>query len=124
MRLLLMTLVALSLAAVASAQTTGTPSSKLLWDQAATDQATAQGYTYKFYADGATTGTALTGVTCAGTASPFICSVAFPAFTPGAHTVVVTASNVAGESSKSVSLSFTFVVIPATPANLRIGAGD
>lgn len=107
------------LASAASAQT-GTPSSKLVWDQAASDLATAQALSFKYYADGATTGTALAGVTCAGTASPFVCQVNYPAFTPGSHTLQLTATNAAGESAKSATFSFSFVVIPAAPANLRI----
>lgn len=119
-RLVVAGIVALSLSGgVASAQT-GTPTSKLAWDQAASDLATAQALTFKYYPDGATTGTVLTGVTCSGTAAPFVCAVNFPAFTPGSHTVQLTASNAAGESVKSASFSFSFVVIPAAPVNLRI----
>jgi hypothetical protein len=100
---------------------TGTPASKLVFDQVAPDLATASGYSYKYYADGATTGTALTGVTCSGTASPFTCQTAYPAFTPGAHTLQLSATNAAGESPKSSVFSFTFVVVPAAPSNIRIG---
>lgn len=105
----------------ASAQAqTGTPTSRLAWDQGAPDLATAQAYAYTYYADGATTGTALTGVTCTGTAAPFTCSAAFPAFTPGNHTLTLTAKNVAGEGPKSSPLSFVFVVLPSAPQNVRI----
>lgn len=99
------------------AQTTA--KDKLAWDQTAPDVATAQAYTYSAYADTATVGTTLSPVTCTGTVSPFLCSVPFPAFTPGPHTLQVTASNVAGESLKSNVFSFTFVVVPTAPANLR-----
>lgn len=96
------------------------PGKKLAWDQAASSLAEAQAYTYKYYPDGATTGIALSGVTCAGTASPFVCDVAYPAFTPGSHTLTITASNAAGESVPSASFAFSFVVIPSSPTNIRI----
>lgn len=99
---------------------TGTPTNGLAWDQAATDQATAQAYTYRYYPDGSASGTVLSGVVCSGTASPFTCRVNFPAFTPGAHTLQTTAANVAGESVKSAVFSFTFVVQPSAQTNLRI----
>lgn len=108
----------IGLPALASAQATTT--SRIEWDQAAVDLATAQAYTYRYYADGATTGTAFSGVTCSGTASPFVCRVNFPAFTPGSHSLTLTAANAAGESAQSAAISFTFVVIPAVPSNPRI----
>jgi|SRR5581483_4152810 len=113
--------VALSLAPTLLLAQTGTPSSKLIWDQTAPDLATAQAYTYTSYPDGSATGTGLSGVTCSGTTSPFTCQVTYPAFTPGAHTLQLTAKNAAGESPKSAAFSFTFVVLPAAPVNLRIG---
>lgn len=100
------------------AQATGT--SKLLFDQQAASLAEANGLGYKYYVDGATTGVSLT-VTCTGVTSPFVCSAAFPAFTPGSHSLTLTASNAAGESAKSALFGFTFVVIPAVPSNIRIG---
>lgn len=110
-------------AAAASAQT-GTPLSKLRWDMQAATLAEANSYTYKQYADGAVLGTTLQGVVCVNsslpTVQPYSCDTLFTAFTPGVHTLQVSASNVAGESNKSVVLSFTFVVIPATPQNPRI----
>lgn len=102
------------------AQTTGVPGQKFVWEQPAPDLATAQAYTYRHYDDGASTGTVLTSVTCAGTASPFQCEVLIPAFTPGSHATAVSASNMAGESPKSDPFMFTFVVTPGTPANIRI----
>lgn len=99
---------------------TGTPTSLLAWDQVAPDLASAQGYRYTYYPDGAATGTVLAAVTCTGAASPFACTVAFPAFTPGPHTLQLTARNIAGESPQSAALAFTFVVIPTAPQNLRI----
>jgi len=111
----------LALAALpASAQTPVTPANKIAWDQSAPTLAEAQGYTYKYYPDTATTGITLAAVTCAGATSPYQCEVPFPAFTLGSHTVALTAGNAAGESAKSASLAFTFVLIPGTPANLRI----
>lgn len=95
--------------------------SMLVWDQDAPDLATAQSYSFKYYPDGAAAGTALSGVSCSGSASPFLCQAAFPAFTPGTHTLVLTANNVAGESPKSAPpFGFVFVVTPGAPANLRI----
>lgn len=102
-----------------SAQSVGTPASKIVVDQGAPDLATANGYVYRYYADGATTGTVI-AMTCAGSASPFQCEGSIPAFTPGPHTVTLTASNVAGESPKSAPLAFTFVVVPGAPQNPRI----
>lgn len=114
----LICLFALGLASPASAQT-GTPASQFVVDQAAPDLATSSSLVFKRYDDGATTGIATT-FTCTGTASPFVCKAPFPAYTPGPHSVTFSASNAAGESPKSVPLTFTFVVIPATPANPRI----
>lgn len=101
----------------AFAQTAG-PGSHLAWDQIAPDLATAQGYTYLLTAD-AGTATVVAG-TCTGALSPFVCTTPIPAFTPGPHTVVLTAGNVAGASLPSAPFAFTFVVIPSTPTGLRI----
>ena len=117
MRILLLTSLCLGLASSAVAQT-GTAASRLAWDQPNATTAEAQALTYAVYADGATVGTVLTGVACVGAAP--VCSAPFPAFTPGAHTVTLTAKNVAGESPKSAPLTFTFVVVPSAPATLRI----
>lgn len=112
--------VAFMLCAVPVAAQTGTPSSQLAWDQPAQTLAAAQALTFGYYPDAVTTRTALTGVTCAGTTAPFQCAVAFPAFTPGNHTLTISASNVAGESGKSTVLTFAFVVVPGTPTNPHI----
>jgi len=98
-----------------------TPTSKLAWDQAAPTLTDANGYTYKYYPDGAATGVTLASVTCTGSSSPYACQVNYPAFTPGNHTLQLTATNAAGESVKSSPFAFAFVVIPAAPANIRIG---
>jgi hypothetical protein len=121
MRKLILAIVAIAMLSVpVLAQTTGVPGQKFAWDQAAPDLATAQAYTYKHYDDGAQVGVAFTAVTCTGTVSPFACEVLIPAFTPGAHTLLLSASNVAGESPKSSPFAFTFVVTPGTPANIHI----
>jgi hypothetical protein len=118
--LLLLLLPALSHAQIADA------GAKLGWDMPASTLGTANSYTYRYYPDGATTGISLTGVVCTGTTSPFPCTVPFPAFSPGTHTLTVTAGTVAGtppvivEGPKSAVLSFTFVVVPGTPLNPRI----
>lgn len=110
----------LAFAATASAQTTVTIANKVGWDQVAPSLAIAQSYTYRYYPDVATTGIVLTGVTCTGAASPYQCEVTFPAFTPGTHTLALTAGSGGSESEKSAPLSFAFIVVPAVPTNLRI----
>jgi hypothetical protein len=119
-RLLIPVLAALLLVVSSAGAQTSTPASKLTWDQASVASAAeAQALTYRYYPDGSTTGTTLAGVTCTGT-TPVVCQATFPAFTPGAHTLTMTAANAAGESVKSAVFSFTFVVIPAAPGNIRI----
>lgn len=90
------------------------------FDQPAPDLASAQGYTYKYYPDNATTGINFANVACTGSASPFNCLVLIPSFTPGNHSITLTASNVAGESVKSNPFTFAFVVTPAVMTNIRI----
>lgn len=94
---------------------------KLAWDQPAPDLATAQAYTYKYYLDAVATGITLTGVTCTSAGTPVVisCKTAFPAFTPGSHTLTITATNAAGESPKSAVYSFQLVVVPGAPTNIR-----
>lgn len=99
------------------------PTSKLGWDQDAPTLSDAQAYTYKYYADGSSTGAVLSNVTCTGSTSPFVCTAPFPAFTPGNHSIKLTASNLAGESSSSLPLDFTFIVTPSVPRGLRIIGG-
>jgi hypothetical protein len=120
-RALLVAVVFGFLAGVAHGQP-ATPANSILWDQGGPDLATVNGYTFKYYPDGAAAGITFPApVVCTGTVSPFTCKVPYPAFTPGAHTIIVTASNVAGESAKTGTLSFTFAVVPTAPANLRSG---
>lgn len=107
-------------ASVASAQPPASSNQRFSFDEAAPTLADAQAYTYKYYPDGNATGVTFTGVTCSGTASPFLCSVLIPAFTPGNHSITLTATNVAGESAKSSPFAFVFVVTPSVPANIRI----
>lgn len=94
----------------------------LQWSEAGPDLLTVQTYGWNLYPDAATTPTAFTGVTVSGSASPFGVIVAFPTFTPGTHTAAVTATDIAGESGKSNTISFQFVVIPLSPVSLRITA--
>ena len=110
----------LVLAFAANANAQASAGKKLSWDIVATSLTEAQGYTYKFYPDGSTTGQVMTSTVCTGTASPFSCSNNFPAFTPGQHTLTITATNAAGESAKSLVFTFTFVVVPSTPTNIRV----
>jgi len=117
-RLLLIGLFVFGLSSTVFAQ--ATPTSRLGWDQTGPDLATVQAYTYRYYPDGSSTGVTLGGVTCTGATSPFACIVAFPAFTPGPHSLQLSASNVAGESLLSAPLNFVMVLVPAAPINLRI----
>lgn len=96
-----------------------TGASKFAWDQTAPDLSTANAYTYKYYPDGSATGITFTGVVCSGTTT-FSCVVNIPAFTPGNHTIQLTASNIAGESAKSSPFAFVFVVAPVAPSNIRL----
>lgn len=89
--------------------------SHLAISEAGPDLATVQGYAWLTFADGSTTGVAASGVTCAGSASPFTCLVPLPALTPGTHALTVEATDVAGASSMSNAVSFSLVVAPATP---------
>ena len=97
-----------------------TGNNKFGWDQPAPQLTDAQGYTYKYYPDGSGTAQTFTGVTCTGAASPFQCVVQIPAFTPGNHTIQLSATNIAGESPKSSPFAFVFVVTPGAPTNIRI----
>lgn len=113
-------IIALLLAPVLTSAQSATSANKFAFDQAAPTLADANAYTYKYYTDGSTTANTFTGVTCTGAASPFVCVTNIPAFTPGNHSITMTASNIAGESAKSAPFAFTFVVTPVTPANIRI----
>ena len=93
---------------------------KLGWDQAAPTLVEAQAATYKYYLDSSATGIAFVNVTCSGTVSPFPCQVVTPIFSPGNHTIQLTASNAAGESLKSSPFAFSFVVTLNSPSGIRI----
>jgi hypothetical protein len=114
-------LVLLAFATAAFAQPPALPGQKFVWTQG-TDAATAQAYTWKIYNDGATAGVALAPVTCVANTPPTTstCSVNIPAYTPGAHSITITATNAAGESPKSDPLAFTFVAVPAKPGTPSI----
>jgi hypothetical protein len=116
-------LIAFDLTQHAQAQTTITISaaSTIGGDQTASSLAVAQGYVYRMYLDGSSTGTILAMI-CTGTASPFQCFSPFPPLTPGNHTATITTASVAGgESAKSASVSFTSVVLAPSPiVNIRI----
>lgn len=119
MKKLVLALALLFVPSVAAAQVV--PTDKLAWDIQAPDLATAQAYTYKYYPDSSTSGINLTGVTCTSVGTPAVitCRTNFPAFTPGAHTLTITASNAAGESAKSATYKFDLVVVPQAPSNIR-----
>lgn len=99
-----------------------TISVQLSWPQPAPDLASASGYTYRRYDDGATTGMVLTGVTCTGAASPFTCTSGVFAVTTGSHTLQMTAANSTGESIKvpTPPLAYAFTDIPFPPGDVRV----
>lgn len=119
-KILLIIIFTLGTHAYPYAQPPGSSNQRFTFDQAAPTLADAQAYTYRYYPDNATVGIAFTGVTCSGTTSPFVCSVLIPAFTPGNHSITLTAANIAGESAKSSPFAFVFVVTPSVPVNIRI----
>ena len=88
------------------------------WEQEATSAEAATSFIYKYYLDGRVTGTAIVGTKCSGSASPFTCVSSSPAFTPGTHSIVLTASTEGLESEKSIALTFT-VAIMSPPKNVR-----
>lgn len=101
--------------------------STLVFDIVGPSLAEVQAYTFKHYDDGAAVGAAWqTGtVTCvaAVAAGTYTCTAPFPAYTPGPHAVVLTATNLAGEGPKSAGFSFTFTVLPGVITNIRVGVG-
>ena len=118
---ILLTALLLLCAAPLTAQT-ATPGSKLLFDLPGQTAVIAQSATYKLYVD---TGTPITlaAVTCT-TGTPTTtatCSTAgWPAMTSGAHSLTVTQTIGGVETSQSVPLSVTLVIV-VTPTNVRIG---
>jgi len=105
------------------AQTTATSASKITWDQPANSLAEAQAFFYRAYPDGSTVASAakVLTATCTGTASPYLCTAPYPAFTLGAHTIVLTSMNATGDESlpSSPPFAFTFIVRPSAPLNVR-----
>lgn len=125
-RAILTVVVLLVCAAPAFAQTPVLGTERLTWDQPAATLAVAQAFEYRVYIDAAATGTVV-AASCAGTASPFVCSTPFPAATPGVHNtpgIQVTATSISGtvraESLKSTALPFVLVVAPLAPTNVRV----
>lgn len=92
----------------------------LVFGQAAPSLSEAQRAIFKYYPDGNLVGTALVNVVCSGAVAPYTCKVLFPQFTSGAHSLMLTASNEAGESGKSVVFNFTFVTTLASPISIHI----
>ncbi|MGH9425850.1 MAG: hypothetical protein ACRD2L_06030, partial [Terriglobia bacterium] len=79
-----------------------------------------EAYEYRHYDDGGPGVLFMTPISCPLNTSFFACIVDIPAYTPGLHTVFITAANAAGESGPSNTLSFNMVVTPATPTNFRL----
>jgi hypothetical protein len=104
----------------ASAQV-ATTGNKLGFTEVGMTVAIANSATYKIYVDGAATGAATTGLTCAAgsPATNADCSVNLPALTVGTHTVTLTQVISAAESAKPTPFSFSFVVV-VTPTGLQI----
>lgn len=123
MKKIFLSLLLLLISVPALSQTNVTPTSKLIWDYPNVTLAVAQAFGENYYVDAATTGVALTGKTCTFTTNLATCQTAFPALTPGAHTLAITATSSGLESTKSNVLSFSFVIL-IVPTNLRIGKNN
>lgn len=107
----------------ARAQTPILGTERLKWGQAASDLTTAQGYSYRSIIDGAAS-SAVAGVTCAGSASPFQCSAPVPMVTAGVHEIRLVARLSAGgltlDSAPSAPFSVQMLQAPTAPVNLGI----
>lgn len=114
-----------------SCQAQVTAGSKVLWTQTAVDLPSASAFVYKYYADGSTTGIVLPGAVCVAPAPAtvppsFNCSAPIPAFTPGAHSIVLTATDVTIASTplespkSSPPVTFRLVLVPSAPANVQV----
>lgn len=88
----------------------------LAWDQEAPTVAAAQGYTYTPYVNDAVV-PPLTGVTCTGATSPFVCQAPLPASigVPDTKLELTAKTPLGGESLKSLPL----FLAPAVPLRLR-----
>src|SRR5687767_627423 len=118
MKKLLAFVFALLLPLAAFAQTPVVGQQALAWDQSAASLAEAQSLGFKLFIDGGS-GAVFPGVTCTGTASPFVCKANLPALTSGPHSLVLTATLAGQESAPSTALAIQVVVL-AAPQNLRI----
>lgn len=96
------------------------PNDSFGWGQSAPTLNDANAYVYKYYLDGATTGSVFTAVKCTGTTSPFSCQVRIPTFAPGQHSVTFTAANSTGESVQSTPFAFVYGNPPTSPNNISI----
>jgi hypothetical protein len=99
------------------------PTDFFAWNQAAPTLNDANSYVYKYYLDGAVTGSVFLTVTCTGTAAPFDCKGKPPAFAPGSHSLTITAANSSGESPQSTPFGFVYGNPPVSPNNIRIEKG-
>ena len=123
--LIIVALLAVLFGGSADAQTNVTPGRTLAFDQPAVSVDEANSFEYRAYFDGSASPVSLSPVVCSAAVagSPvgtFPCEVPFPASTPGAHTMVATATNIGGESLPSTPFDFFFVVLPNPPRNLRL----
>lgn len=112
-------LLVLSTATTASAQTPIVigPTSTIQWDMGTTVPATAQTYTYGLSVDGGVAA-ALTGVTCAGTATT-TCKTLASILPLGSHSLTLTASSGGVTTLPSAPYAYLTVVIPV-PQGLRL----
>lgn len=102
-----------------------TAADKFEWDQPAATLVEANGLRYDLELDGGPV--VAVAVTCAGAASPFVCSAAIPAITPTTHVVrlraVATVNGTELASAFSAPFSFRMRVAASTPMNVRIKPG-
>jgi len=99
------------------------PNDSFGWNQTAPALTDANAYVYKYYLDGATMGSVFSGVKCTGSAAPFACAVKIPTFSPGQHSLTITAANSTGESAQSVPFAFVYGNPPPSPNNISIIRG-
>jgi hypothetical protein len=96
------------------------PNDSFGWSQVGTTLAEVQAFVYKYYLDGAVTGSVFSGVKCSGTATPFNCQVRIPSFSAGQHSITLTAANSTGESTPSTPFAFVYGNPPLSPNNISI----